>query len=79
MMWHSERDCAIVYANPDKEFDRAYGVWQRAPSRNASNKNTRARWLHNGLDGGSVWATYGDGAKSAVAMHGGDRGRILWK
>lgn len=32
---HSERECSVVYANPDKLVERAYGVWLRAPSRNS--------------------------------------------
>ncbi|XP_074356269.1 uncharacterized protein LOC141695969 [Apium graveolens] len=34
---HSERDCEVVYANPDKTVERAYGTWLRAPFRNAKN------------------------------------------
>lgn len=36
---HSERECNIVYASPDKVVARAYGAWLRAPTRNA-NMNT---------------------------------------
>lgn len=45
----------------------------RAPSRNDGNKNTRARWLRNGLDGGGVWTSNSGGSSSTVAMHGGDK------
>lgn len=27
ILGHSERDCNIVYTNPDKTVDKAYGVW----------------------------------------------------
>lgn len=27
---HTERECSVVYANPDKEIERAYGTWLRA-------------------------------------------------
>lgn len=41
---HSDRDCNIVYANPDKIVERMYGVWLRAPNR--GNKiGAGARWL----------------------------------
>lgn len=43
---HSDRDCSVVYANPEKLIERAYGVWLRAPTR--SNKiGAGARWLRN--------------------------------
>lgn len=28
---HSERDCSVVYAHPDKIIEKAYGTWLRAP------------------------------------------------
>lgn len=40
---HSERDCGIVYGNPNKEIDRSYVIWIRAPIRNMKNQNMRAR------------------------------------
>lgn len=52
---HMERDCNIVYANPGREIERAYGTWLRAPNRN-SKINTGARWLRNGGGGGSVYS-----------------------
>ncbi|XP_074363518.1 uncharacterized protein LOC141704100 [Apium graveolens] len=52
LLGHSERDCDIVYANPEKVIDRAYGVWLRAPNKNAKNQNTGSKWLRNGPDGG---------------------------
>lgn len=39
---HSERDCAVVYANPGKEIERAYGTWLRAPGRGTRNENLGA-------------------------------------
>lgn len=47
---HSERDYNVVYANPDKVIDRAYGSWLRAPTKN-SNVNVVSRWLRNVSDG----------------------------
>lgn len=52
---HSERECNVVYANPDKIVARAYGTWLRAPSKNAS-MNTVSRWLRNTGDGGNAWS-----------------------
>lgn len=52
ILGHSERDCNVVYANPGKEFERAYGTWLRAPGKN-NNSQTGSRWLRNG--GGSKW------------------------
>lgn len=50
---HSKRDCNVVYENPKKEIERAYGTWLRAPGRN--NKNTAgSRWLRNG-EGEGKW------------------------
>lgn len=43
---HAERDCSVVYANPEKTVARAYGSWLRAPTKNA----------RNGNDGGNAWA-----------------------
>ncbi|KAL8128213.1 hypothetical protein AgCh_014971 [Apium graveolens] len=55
---HSERDCNVVYANPDKVVDRAYGPWLRAPSKNAS-VNAGSRWLRNVADGQKSWTCAG--------------------
>lgn len=35
ILGHSERECNIMYANPDKVMDRAYGPWLRASTKNA--------------------------------------------
>ncbi|XP_074346769.1 uncharacterized protein LOC141685575 [Apium graveolens] len=48
LLGHSERDCAIVYANPGKEIEKAYGTWLRAQGRSTKNSNVGARWLRNG-------------------------------
>lgn len=37
LLGHHYRDCEVVYANPGKVIDRAYGVWLRAPSKNTKN------------------------------------------
>lgn len=44
ILGHAEKDCAVVYANPDKEIEKAYGPWLRAQTKNAQ-MNTWARWL----------------------------------
>lgn len=49
---HSERDCSVVYDNPDKVVDRIYGPALRAPARNAG-LNVSLRWLRNGTDDGT--------------------------
>ena len=36
---HTERDCDIIYVNPEKEIERAYDTWLRAPNQN-SRSNT---------------------------------------
>lgn len=59
ILGHTDRECPIIYANPEAEVERAYGVWLRAPSRNVKN-NTGARWLRN-AEGGSSWAGNGGG------------------
>lgn len=68
---HAERDCNIVYANPDKMIEKAYGVWLRAPNRNARN-NTGARWLRNKKDGDGMWEAQNT-RKETTTMHGGGR------
>ncbi|XP_074336503.1 uncharacterized protein At4g02000-like [Apium graveolens] len=39
---HTERECNIVYANPEKEIERAYGTWLRASGRGGK-QNAGAR------------------------------------
>ncbi|XP_074347640.1 uncharacterized protein LOC141686506 [Apium graveolens] len=55
LLGHQERDCAIVYANPDKEITRAYGVWLRAPTKNSKNMNLGAKWLRISGDSSKAW------------------------
>lgn len=57
ILGHSERDCNVVYANPDKQVEKAYGAWLRAPSRNVKN-NSGARWLRGGNEGSGSRTTY---------------------
>ena len=67
---HTERYCNIVYDNPNKEIERAYGVWLRA--RNRSNKvGLGARWLRN-TDGSGRWSKYG-GATGSQSDPNGER------
>ncbi|XP_074346236.1 uncharacterized protein LOC141685007 [Apium graveolens] len=51
---HSERDCAIIYANHDKQIDKAYGTWLRAQSKGAK-PNAGSRWIRNAGRGEGVW------------------------
>lgn len=50
MLGHSDRDCAVVYANSTKVIERAYGTWLRAPNKNVKFQNMGAKWLRNGGD-----------------------------
>lgn len=50
---HEERECSVVYDNPEREISRAYVSWLRAPSKNAS-MNTGSRWLRNVNDGSNA-------------------------
>lgn len=68
---HSERDCNVVYANLEKMVEKAYGVWLRAPSRNAKN-NTGARWLRSTSVGTGMWGHKHEGDGSTTG-HGVDR------
>lgn len=65
VLGHSERDCNIVYANPDKVVEKAYGPWLRAPARNVQN-NAGSRWLRNTKVGEGKW-----GSQGSTAAHGG--------
>ncbi|KAL8112236.1 hypothetical protein AgCh_019798 [Apium graveolens] len=47
VLGHSERDCAVVYANPDKMIEKAYGTWLRAPMKGGKQQNLGAKWLRN--------------------------------
>lgn len=59
VLGHVERECNVVYANPGKEFEKAYAVWLKATNRNVRN-NVGARWLRN-LDGGAGWREADEG------------------
>lgn len=59
---HTERECNVVYANPGKEVERAYGVWLRAPNRGVKN-NSGSRWLRNG-EGVTNWSGNGGSSNS---------------
>lgn len=50
---HAERDCNVVYDNPEKTIVRAYGPWLRAPTKSAS-LNVGSKWLRNVTDGGNA-------------------------
>lgn len=71
---HSERDCSVVYANPDKVIDKAYGSRLRSPSRNNKN-NAGARWLRNSSGGERLWGQKQsqEGMPSTEQDGGGDR------
>lgn len=64
LLGHSERDYNLVYANHEKEITRAYGVWLRAPTRNANNQNQG----QNGCEMGVMVVKHGEGVK--VVMFG---------
>lgn len=65
---HTEMECGIVYENPDKVIERAYGVWLRAQNRNSRN-NVGARWLRN-VKGGGGWSETGKAGGSQTADRG---------
>lgn len=73
MMGHLERDFGIVYAHPEKEITRAYGVWLRAPARNMTNQNIGARWLRDGTDENKSWETSSSKSTQTTTAHGGDK------
>lgn len=79
ILGHSERDCNIVYNNPDKVIDKAYVVWLRAPSKNAAKVNAGAKWLRNMNDANSSWAKVNKQDESSTAMYGGgqEQGRFM--
>lgn len=72
ILGHSERDCNVLYANPDKVVEKVYGVWLRAPSKNAEKLNTGARWLRNTGGVSNTWMKGdGCGTPSSVNQDGG--------
>lgn len=74
LLGHSDRDCAVVYANADKTIERAYGVWLRAPNKNVKNHNIGARWLRNGQDGNSTWNSGGQKTEGNTESGTGEKG-----
>lgn len=76
---HQERDCAIVYANPDKEVIRAYGTWLRAPGKNAKSINVGAKWLRSEGDGSKKWGadTAKESDETTVQGGGGVQSRFM--
>lgn len=79
LLGHSGRDCNIVYANPDKMVERAFGAWLRAPSRNMKN-SSGSKWLRNAGDGGSSWPRQSrQGEQSSSEQAGGTTKRDSWK
>lgn len=73
LLGHSERDCVVVYANPDKLIEKAYGTWLRAPMKNMKNQNIGARWLKNDADGGMSWTARADTSNLPGDNHGGEK------
>lgn len=71
---HSERECHVVYANPGKPIEKAYGTWLRASSRNVRN-NTGSRWLRNTTKGDNRWGEQGNRNEESTTVHGGVKGR----
>lgn len=68
---HSESECNVVYANPEKTVERAYGAWLRAPNRN-SKVGPGAQWLRNVHDDEPRWMTKGSmGPGSSTTEYGG--------
>lgn len=67
---HSERDCNVVYANPEKPVERAYGAWLRAPTRN-STVGAGAKWLRTAGD--NRWAKNNFGTEAATTVQGGKK------
>lgn len=68
---HSDRDCEIVYANSEKTVERAYGVWLRAPNKNAKLQQMGSKWLRNGKDSGQSRWSDGGGMAEFDAKGGG--------
>lgn len=73
LLGHSERDCSVVYADPDKEIVRAYGTWLRAPVRGINPQNSGAKWLRNSIEGGTGWSVSGDRRGTESTAYGGGK------
>lgn len=69
LLGHSERDCAVVYANPSKVIEKSYEVLLRTPNKQAKNLNLGAKWLRNGPDGGQTWLS-GERDRVATSVQG---------
>ncbi|XP_074364697.1 uncharacterized protein LOC141705706 [Apium graveolens] len=68
---HLERECNVVYVNPEKVVERAYGAWLKAPNRN-NKAGPGARWLRIGNEGGTRWsANKNIGMGSSNTAYGG--------
>lgn len=52
LMGHADKECVVVYENPDKMLDHVYRIWLRAPLKNAQNQDVGEKWLINKVDGG---------------------------
>lgn len=71
MLGHSDRDCEVVYANPTKTIERAYGTWLRAPNKVNKIQNLGAKWLRNGNDNShSRWSS--GQRKETTTSHDGE-------
>ncbi|XP_074346275.1 uncharacterized protein LOC141685050 [Apium graveolens] len=79
LLGHQERDCAIVYANPDKEVIHSYGTWLRAPGKNARSINVGAKWLWSEGDGSKKWGadTAKESDETTVQGGGGVQARFM--
>ncbi|KAL8156373.1 hypothetical protein AgCh_001463 [Apium graveolens] len=71
---HSEGDCNVVYENPDKIVDETYGVWLRAPAKNA-NMNAGSRWLRNIADENKAWTSKSTSPEQSNTDHGRSGGQ----
>lgn len=54
-------------------IDRAYGVWLRAPAKNAAKFNSGAEWLRNMNDGNSTWAKTTNQGTLSTMVYGGNQ------
>lgn len=75
---HAERDCNVVYDNPEKTIVRAYGPWLRAPTKSAS-LNVGSKWLRNVTDGGNAQAQRGYASESSHSGQDGGDDRYVAK
>lgn len=60
----------MVYANPTKVIERAYGAWLHAPSKNMRAQSLGSKWLRNGGNGAqNKWS---DGKEMAAETTSGE-------